>query len=165
MKSQDCLAGAGFGRNFASENKETTIKTQVPEGQLSVMKTTMKNLAVSVFMTIMAATAFTSCSKDVDDIKYDGTVPEQTVQKAKAMGMQRTVLVYMVGRNNLSLYATADLNEMLEGSKKLADDLALIVFMRRCHNGEEPWLARIQKGQLTDKVTLQYLVPNYPRLV
>ena len=52
-----------------------------------------------------------------------------------------------------------------EGLKKLADDLALIVFMRRCHNGEEPWLARIQKGQLTDKVTLQYLVPNYPRLV
>ena len=33
-------------------------------------------------------------------------------------------------------------------------DQALLVFMRRCHNNEKPWLARIQNGEIVDKVTI-----------
>ena len=113
---------------------------------------TMKNLAVSMLMSIIAAATFTACSKNYmdDDVKNP-----MEAQKGKVnYGMQRTVLVYMAGRNNLSYYAGLDLEEMKQGSKQLGKDQALVVFMRRCRDGEEPWLARIENGQITNKVTI-----------
>ena len=111
---------------------------------------TMKNLAVSVLMSIIAAMTFTACSNDYLESEDNPAPQSPTV----SFGIRRTVLVYMAGRNNLSMFATADLEEMKQSSKRLGKDQALLVFMRRCHAGEEPWLARIENGELTGKVTV-----------
>lgn len=115
------------------------------------MKTT-KNLAVSVLMSIIAAVTFTACSENYLD--YDVDQKMESLNSNVHYGNQRTVLVYMAGRNDLSLYAGYDLEEMKQGSKQLGKDQALLVFMRRCHNNEKPWLARIQNGEIVDKVTI-----------
>lgn len=115
------------------------------------MKTT-KNLAVSVLMSIIAAATFTACSENYLD--YDVDQKMESLNSNVHYGNQRTVLVYMAGRNDLSLYAGYDLEEMKQGSKQLGKDQALLVFMRRCHNNEKPWLARIQNGEIVDKVTI-----------
>jgi hypothetical protein len=117
---------------------------------------TMKNLAATVLMSILATATFTACSDDTLD--YDVQNQKEAAQKSNDnMGIQRTVLVYMAGRNNLSYFATADLEEMKKGSMKIGDDQALLVFMRRNYDGEEPWLARIKNGQVIDKVTVSDL--------
>ena len=119
---------------------------------MTIMKT-MKNLAVSVLMSIMVAATFTACSENYLDC-VDNPAAKKT---AICTGIQRTVLVYMAGRNNLSYYAGLDLDEMKHGSKHIGKDQALLVFMRRCHDGEEPWLARIENGQITNKVTVSQM--------
>lgn len=113
---------------------------------------TMNNLAATMLMSILAAATFTACSNNYmdDETEQPTTANSQTT----TFGIQRTVLVYMAGRNDLSYYATADLEEMKKGSKQLSKDQALLVFMRRCQNGEEPWLARIENGVVTNKVTI-----------
>ena len=118
---------------------------------------TMKNLAATMLMSILAAVTFTACSDN--DMDYDAG--NQTKSPNTSYSSQRTVLVYMAGRNNLSYYATADLEEMKKGSMQIGDDQALLVFMRRCYNNsEEPWLARIQHGEVTDKVTISEMGIN-----
>ncbi|MBO7128521.1 MAG: hypothetical protein J6W43_09740 [Prevotella sp.] len=114
--------------------------------------TTMKNLAVTVLMSILATATFTACSDD--SLDYDVNNQKEAQKPNDNNGIQRTVLVYMAGRNNLSYYATTDLAEMKEGSMKIGDDQALLVFMRRNYDGEEPWLARIKNGEVVDKVTV-----------
>lgn len=108
--------------------------------------TTMKNLAVTVLMSILATATFTACSDD--SLDYDVNNQKEAQKPNDNNGIQRTVLVYMAGRNNLSYYATTDLAEMKEGSMKIGDDQALLVFMRRNYDGEEPWLARIKNGEV-----------------
>ncbi len=118
----------------------------------------MKNLASLVLMsiaTVATSFSFTACSEDPMDsnVQKPAEAP-----KAKSNEMnQRTVLVYMAGRNNLSQNATMDLEEMKQGSKQLSEDQALVVFMRRCYNNEEPWLARIKNGEVTEKVTVSQI--------
>lgn len=111
---------------------------------------TMKQLTLMIMMTILATTAFTGCSKDA--IESDAVMAAGAQQGS--VGAHRTVLVYMAGRNNLSRFATDDLREMLEGSKLIDDEQTLLVFMRRGWMNEEPWLARIKNGEVTDKVSL-----------
>jgi len=125
--------------------KQETIKS-------NTMMKTMKNLAMTVLMSILAAATFTACSEDnMDYVADTATEPSDRI----CQGLQRTVLVYMAGRNNLSYFATADLEEMKRGSRQIGNDQALLVFMRRCYNNnEEPWLARIQNGEVTDRVTV-----------
>ena len=113
---------------------------------------TMKNLAVTMLMSILATATFTACSDD--SLDYDVKEQKEAQKPVVNNRTQRTVLVYMAGRNNLSYYATADLAEMKEGSMKIGDDQALLVFMRRNYDGEEPWLARIKNGEVIDKVTV-----------
>lgn len=118
------------------------------------MMKTKNNLVQLVLMSILTVAAtivFTACSNYME---YD-TENQMAAQKSDIVtGQKRTVLVYMAGRNNLSYFATLDLEEMKRGSKRLGKDQALLVFMRRSQNGEEPWLARIEDGQLTGKVTV-----------
>jgi len=123
---------------------------------------TIKNLAVSMLMSIIAAATFTACSENYMD--YDVENPMEAQKWNTNYGMQRTVLVYMAGRNNLSYYAGLDLEEMKQGSKLLGKDQALVVFMRRCYDGEEPWLARIENGQITNKVTISEMGINKDEL-
>lgn len=86
--------------------------------------------------------AFAACSKD-SDAPADKTV---------ATG--RTVIVYMSGENSLSPYVTYNLNEMLDGSKKLGSEDCLLVYVDRSRSSELPWMARIQNGQVTDSVSI-----------
>jgi hypothetical protein len=116
-----------------------------------IMKT-KKNLVEQVLMSILTVTAmfvFTACSNYMDYEEEDQQKAINIVDKT-----QRTVLVYVAGRNDLSLFAGYDLQELKEGSKQLAKDQALLVFMRRCHDNEEPWLARIENGKIVNKVTI-----------
>ena len=115
---------------------------------------TMKNLAATVLMSILATATFTACSDD--SLDYDVQNQKEAQKANENTGIQRTVLVYMAGRNNLSYYASADLDEMKKGSKQIGDDQALLVFMRRNYEGE-PWLARIKDGEVIDKVTISDL--------
>ena len=110
---------------------------------------TMKNLAISVLMSIMAAATFTACTKDDAELSVNG--------QAAIQGGQRTVLVYMAGHNHLSRFASSDLEEMKQGSKLIGDDQTLLVFVRRNQSGEEPWLGRIHNGEVTDKVTVSQM--------
>ena len=113
------------------------------------MMKTMINLVSLVLMSIVTAATFTACSNYME---YDET-DYAAAQTIEAAGHQRTVLVYMAGRNNLSYFATADLEEMKQGSLQLDKNQVLLVFMRRNYDGEEPWLARIENGEVTNKVT------------
>jgi hypothetical protein len=126
------------------KNKITILKNS------KIMKT-MKNMAASVLMSILAAATFTACSEN----SLDYTVENQPVSVTPKA--ERTVLVYMAGRNNLSYFAASDLEEMKKGSKLIGNNQALLVFMRRSYNDEEPWLARIQDGNVTDKVTVSQM--------
>ena len=113
---------------------------------------TKKVLVELVLISILTAAAmfvFTACSNYMDYEEEDQRKAINIVDKA-----QRTVLVYISGRNDLSLFAGYDFQELKEGSMQLSKDQALLVFMRRAHNNEEPWLARIQNGEIVNKVTV-----------
>ncbi len=58
----------------------------------------------------------------------------------------RTVLVYMAAENSLSSYAVDDIAEMMQGSKSLAADDHLIIFVDRAVRGEMPYLAQVKDG-------------------
>ena len=60
---------------------------------------------------------------------------------------RRTVLVYMSGENNLSPYADADIREMIEGRKSVADNENLIIYVDHALQNEKPFIARITKDQ------------------
>jgi hypothetical protein len=66
----------------------------------------------------------------------------------------RTVLIYMMAENSLSLFSESDLIEIRNGSQKLGDDDQLLVYYDRAEKDELPWLARIVKGQLRDSVSI-----------
>jgi len=66
----------------------------------------------------------------------------------------KTVLIYMSGRNDLAPEVELDLEEIKEGSKLIGENDQLLVFVRRNVEGEEPWLARVKDGELTDSLSL-----------
>ena len=68
----------------------------------------------------------------------------------------RTVLVYMAGENNLTLsnghrYLRSDLNEIIEGSKLLADNQRLLVFVDSLNNNSKqagkPFIMEVHGGK------------------
>ena len=91
----------------------------------------MKKLLLSILL----LTALCSCHHDDD--------PEDNLAK-------RTVFVYMAAENNLASFADDDLAEMKIGSKELAKDQNLIVYVDRAGSSTTPYLARVYKGELTD---------------
>ena len=92
-------------------------------------------------MMLALVAALTACSSD------DGDDGPQTIN--------RTVLVYMAAENRLSDYAYSDLWQMKEGSRRIGNSDALLVYVDRSETTELPWLARIRNGQLTDSVSLK----------
>ena len=98
-----------------------------------------------IFSVVMAC--LTSCKNDDE--------PEVT----KPVNTSRTVLVYMSGENNLTMqygipYLQNDINEMLEGSKTLADNQCLLVYVDVAKSAELPYLARVKNGMLVDSVSI-----------
>lgn len=115
---------------------------------------TKKNLVKLMFMSILTAgmMTLTACSSE-DDVFTEAQNASQVMNNPVARS-ERTVLIYMAGRNNLSLFATSDLDEIKRGSKLIGSNQTLLVFMRRNYDGGQPWLARVENGELTGKVTI-----------
>ena len=108
------------------------------------MKTKIFSLAVLTLTVLM-----TACSNDEDWTEYPSTSNPSVVNSSK------TVLIYMAGRNTLTNAAYADLKEIKEGSKRIGANDCLLVFMRRYNKkDEQPWLARIKNGVVTDSLSL-----------
>ena len=126
----------------------------------------MKNLAKLMFMSILTAAttvSFTACTSDDDDRLTNDDWAADKGTTRQVVQPERTVLVYMAGKNNLTKnndsidYLQADLEEIKEGSMKLSDKDCVLVFVRRYqadNNLETPWLARIWRGEVTDSVSV-----------
>ena len=116
--------------------------------------TTKKNLVKTMLMSILTAgtmMSFTACSSE-DDVLMEtkGNVSLDINQYATA---ERTVLVYLAGKNNLSESLQTNLEQMKAGSKRIGNN-TLLAFVRRDIQGEQPWLARISNGELADSLSL-----------
>ena len=90
------------------------------------MRITILSLLVSFFIL-----TFTACR---DDNEVSG--PEKR---------SCTVLVYMVAQNNLSSFAEADFNEMLEGMKSVDDQNNNLIIYR--DDNSKPRLIRLYKDK------------------
>jgi hypothetical protein len=116
--------------------------------------TTMKNLVKMMLMSILTAgtmISFIACSNDDELLNVvNNNVKENTNQHAAG---ERTVLVYLAGKNNLSKSLQMNLEQMKTGSKCIGNN-TLLVFVRRDVQGEMPWLAHVRNGELTDSVSL-----------
>ena len=116
--------------------------------------TTKKNLVKTMLMSILTAgtmMSFTACSSEEDVLmETKGNVSLDINQYATA---ERTVLVYLAGKNNLSESLQTNLEQMKAGSKHIGNN-TLLAFVRRDIQGEQPWLARISNGELADSLSL-----------
>ena len=76
---------------------------------------------VAMLLLLVAVGVFSSCSKDDDGLS----------RPWKESRAQRTVLVYMAGENDLGQrgYMQDDLKELIRGSRQLADNQRLLVFV------------------------------------
>ena len=116
--------------------------------------TTMKNLVKMMLMSILTVAtmmSFTACSSD-DEVLNEVNENLQ-MNKSRHVASERTVLVYLAGKNNLSKLLQTNLEQMKAGSKHIGNN-TLLVFVRRDIQGEKPWLARVSNGELTDSVSL-----------
>ena len=102
-------------------------------------------------LTIGTMMSFTACSSD-DDMLMTAKSSE-TMNFNQYAAAERTVLVYLAGKNNLSQLLQTNLEQMKAGSRRIGNN-TLLVFVRRDIQGEKPWLARISNGELTDSVSL-----------
>ena len=82
----------------------------------------------------------------------------------------RTVLVYMAGDNNLTLnsaridFAAQDLSEMIQGSKQVAGDCKLLLFVDKNIKNttkQKPYLMLVENGDTTRLKT----EPNTPPIM
>ena len=78
---------------------------------------------------VLSTALLTACSND----------KEEVVIPAK-----RTVIVYMAAENTLSGNAQSDINEMIQGVKKISKYDNLIVFVDRANSKEKPFIIRLQ---------------------
>ena len=116
--------------------------------------TTMKYLVKMMLMSILTAAtmmSFTACSSD--DEVLNGVNDNLQLNKGQHAVAERTVLVYLAGKNNLSKLLQTNMEQMKAGSKHIGNN-TLLVFVRRDIQGEKPWLARVSNGELTDSVSL-----------
>ena len=117
--------------------------------------TTKKFLVKMMLMSILTAAtmmSFTACSSD-DEVLNEVNDNLQ-LNESRYAAAERTVLVYLAGKNNLSKSLQTNLEQMKTGSKYIGNN-TLLVFVRRDIQGEKPWLARISNGEVTDSVSLE----------
>lgn len=89
-------------------------------------------------------TTLWSCHRDHED----NDDPKSTTAR-------RTVLVYMAAENNLNFSAESDLTEMKTGSRSLAKDQNLIVYVDMATSQTTPYLARVKGGELVDTIYME----------
>ena len=113
-------------------------------------KILVKTMLMSI-LTIGTMMSFTACSSDDEVLdEVNNSMQSKTSRNATA---ERTVLVYLAGKNNLSESLQTNLEQMKAGSKCIGSN-TLLAFVRRDIQGEQPWLARISNGELTDSLSL-----------
>ena len=117
--------------------------------------TTIKNLVKTMLVSILTAgtmMSFTACSSD------NGVLSEVNdnlqLNASRDAPAERTMLVYLAGKNNLPQSLQTNLEQMKAGSRNIIGNNTLLVFVRRDMQGEKPWLARVNNGELTDSVSL-----------
>ena len=106
-----------------------------------------KNFLYTVMMVVMCLT--TGCSND------DNVMAEVERDQPRSVKNEKTVLIYMAGRNSLTDAVAPDLDEIKAGSRRIGDGQNLLVFVRRYNETDQPWLARIKKGEVIDSVSLK----------
>ena len=129
-----------------------------------------------IIIFVISLLLFTACHKH-DDPSPD---PEPPVTQA-----QRTVLIYMSGENSLTQdtstpgsFLADDLNEIIEGSYQLADDVHLVCFIDSVGILNYPHIIEVANGKATEvyrydsdfyacdpakfREVLQYTIDNYP---
>lgn len=94
-----------------------------------------------ILIAICLLSGLTSCHHD-DDTPEDNTA-------------RRTVLVYMAAENNLTRFATEDLEEMKTGSLKLAEDQNLVIYVDKAGSLTTPYIVRAKNGELVDTVFMK----------
>lgn len=94
-----------------------------------------------ILIAICLLSGLTSCHHD-DDTPEDNTA-------------RRTVLVYMAAENNLSRFATEDLEEMKTGSLKLAEDQNLIIYVDKAGSLTTPYIVRAKNGEMVDTIFMK----------
>ena len=113
-------------------------------------KILVKTMLMSI-LTVGTMMSFTACSSD--DEVLDEVNNSLQLRTSRNATVERTVLVYLAGKNNLSESLQTNLEQMKAGSKRIGNN-TLLVFVRRDIKGEQPWLARVSNGELTDSVSL-----------
>lgn len=113
-----------------------------------------KNVFYSVMMGVMMGVMMLTTACSSDDELATSEVDASSSRRAIASGGTKTVLVNMAGRNDLSVALPDDLDELKEGSRHIADNQNLLVFVRDYDSAPQPWLARIKNGAVTDSVSL-----------
>ena len=116
--------------------------------------TTIKNLVKTMLVSILTAgtmMSFTACSSDNEVLSEVNDNLQLNASRYAAA--ERTVLVYLAGKNNLFQSLQTNLEQMKAGSMHIGNN-TLLVFVRRDMQGEKPWLARVNNGELTDSVSL-----------
>ena len=117
--------------------------------------TTIKNLVKTMLVSILTVgtmMSFTACSSDNEVLSEVNDNLQLNASRYAAA--ERTVLVYLAGKNNLSQSLQTNLEQMKAGSRNIIGNNTLLVFVRRDIQGEKPWLARISNGEVTDSVSL-----------
>ena len=113
-------------------------------------KILVKTMLMSI-LTVGTMMSFTACSSD--DEVLDEVNNSLQLRTSRNATVERTVLVYLAGKNNLSESLQTNLEQMKAGSKCIGNN-TLLAFVRRDIQGEQPWLARVSNGELTDSVSL-----------
>ena len=117
---------------------------------MATKKILVKTMLMSI-LTVGTMMSFTACSSDDEVLdEVNNSMQSKTSRNATA---ERTVLVYLAGKNNLSESLQTNLEQMKAGSKCIGNN-TLLAFVRRDIQGEQPWLARVSNGELTDSVSL-----------
>ena len=117
---------------------------------MATKKILVKTMLMSI-LTVGTMMSFTACSSD--DAVLDEVNNSMQSKTSRNATVERTVLVYLAGKNNLSESLQTNLEQMKAGSKRIGNN-TLLVFVRRDIKGEQPWLARVSNGELTDSVSL-----------
>ncbi len=96
-----------------------------------------------VLLSLCVLIAFASCHDGEDPNYYN---PKESIE--------RTVLVYISGENNLSSFINAELEEMRKGSIGIGSN-ALVVYVDDANNRHMPYIMRFKEGAIVDSVVFQ----------
>jgi len=90
------------------------------------------------FQVLVATLLLTACHKDKNEPKQPDT---------------QSVLVYIAGDNNLQSFIMSDVRQMVEGSKQLAKDCNLVLFVDQ--KGRLPYFMKVENGDTIRIETLK----------